>query len=103
NAGLVLAIAGVIGAGAVLFRQWNLVRDDGAMSTLTGAVRVDTFGIFLGVVVLAATVMALLLSASYMKRENLDAPEYYALMLLSAAGMLIMTTATDTLIVSLSR
>src|SRR5581483_8812120 len=67
--------------------------------TIAGAVRVDTFGIFLGVVVLVATTMALFLAASYLKREGLEAPEYYALMLLSAGGMLVMTTANDLIVV----
>jgi NADH-quinone oxidoreductase subunit N len=65
-------------------------------------VRVDPFGVFLGVVVLAATVMALLLSVAYLHREGLEAPEYFALVLLSAAGMLIMTTANDLIVVFLA-
>jgi NADH-quinone oxidoreductase subunit N len=65
-------------------------------------VRVDLFGVFLGVVVLAATVMALLLSVAYLRREGLEAPEYFALVLLSAAGMLVMTTANDLIVVFLA-
>jgi NADH-quinone oxidoreductase subunit N len=97
-----LAIAGIVACGAVLFRQWNLVRDDGPMRTIAGAVRVDTFGIFLGVVVLSATLLAVFLAAGYLKREQLETPEYYALMLLSAAGMLTMTTANDLVVVFLA-
>jgi NADH-quinone oxidoreductase subunit N len=99
---LAVAISGVVATGAVLLRQWNLVRDHGAIRTIAGAVRVDTFGIYLGVVVLAATAMALFLAASYLEREQLEAPEYYALMLLSAAGMLTMTTANDLIVVFLA-
>jgi len=99
---LAVSIAGVVAAGAVLFRQWNLVREDGAITTIASSVRVDTFGVFLGVVVIAATAMALFLAASYLERENLEAPEYYALMLLSAAGMLAMTTANDLIVVFLA-
>jgi NADH-quinone oxidoreductase subunit N len=99
---LALAIAGVGAAGAVLFRQWNLVRDDGPITTIANSVRVDSFGVYLGVVVLAATIMALFLAASYLEREKLEAPEYYALMLLSAAGMLTMTTANDLVVVFLA-
>jgi len=99
---LFVAISGVVAASALLVRQWNLVRDDGAITTIAGAVRVDTFGIFLGAVVVAATVMALFLSAAYLEREKLEAPEYYGLILLSAAGMLIMTTANDLIVVFLA-
>src|SRR5207247_2308187 len=35
-------------------------------------------------------------------REGLEAPEYYALVLLSAAGMLTMTTANDLIVVFLA-
>jgi len=94
-----VSLAGVAAAGVLLGFQWNDVRDSGALTTIAGAVRLDSFGVFLGVVVLAATAMALFLAASYLDREGLEAPEYYALMLLSAAGMLAMTTANDLIVV----
>ncbi|MBM3671565.1 MAG: NADH-quinone oxidoreductase subunit N [Actinobacteria bacterium] len=94
-----VGLAGVAAAGVLLGIQWNEVRDDGTITTIAGAVRLDTFGVFLGVVVLAATAMSLFLAASYLEREELEAPEYYALMLLSAAGMLTMTTANDLIVV----
>ena len=46
---------------------------------MTGMVRVDGFGVFLGVLVVIATALALLLSVAYLKREQLEAPEYLAL------------------------
>ncbi len=97
-----VSIVGVVAAGIVLGFQWNDVRDNGAITTIASSVRVDLFGVFLGVVVIAATAMALFLAASYLERENLEAPEYYALMLLSAAGMLAMTTANDRIVVFLA-
>ncbi|MEX0664457.1 MAG: NADH-quinone oxidoreductase subunit N [Acidimicrobiia bacterium] len=97
-----VSIVGVVAAGVILGFQWNDVRDHGAITTIAGAVRVDTFGVFLGVVVIAAAAMALFLAASYLDREGLEAPEYYALMLLSAAGMLTMTTANDLIVVFLA-
>jgi NADH-quinone oxidoreductase subunit N len=96
-----LAIAGVVATGVLLTIQWNDVRDK-ATTTIDGAVRLDPFGVFLGVVVIAATAMALFLARAYLKREDLDAPEYYALMLLSAAGMIVMTTANDLIVVFLA-
>ncbi len=99
---LVVAIAGVAAAGAVEYRLWHLIRHHHAMTTIAGMVRVDLFGVFLGVVVLAATIMALLLSVAYLHRERLEAPEYLALVLLSASGMLAMTTANDLVVVFLA-
>ena len=94
-----LAAAGVITAGVMLFWQWQRIRDDGPMSTMTGMVRVDGFGVFLGVVIVSATALALLVAVSYMKREQFERPEYLALMLFSALGMVAMTTANNLVVI----
>src|SRR5688572_2493793 len=96
---LLVAVAGTAVAGALLARQWNIVQDDGAIDTLAGMVRVDGFGVFLGVIVVVATLLTLLLAGAYVEREHLEGPEYLALVLLSATGMLAMTTANDLIVV----
>lgn len=101
-ASIALAAAGTVAAGGVLVRQWHEVQDDGPRSTLAGMVRLDTMGIFLGGIVVIATLLALLLSAAYLRREGLESPEYLALLLLSAVGMLVMTTADDLIVVFLA-
>ena len=99
---VIVAISGTVAAGAVEYRLWHLLRHHHAITTVAGMVRVDLFGVFLGVVVLAATILAILLSVAYLRREGLEAPEYLALILLSAAGMLAMTTANDLIVVFLA-
>ena len=99
---LTLSFSGVTAAAALLVRQWREVQDHGAITTIAGMVRVDGFGVFLGGVVIAATVLALLLSVTYVERERLEGPEYLALVLLSATGMLAMTTANDLIVVFLA-
>jgi NADH-quinone oxidoreductase subunit N len=99
---LVLAFSGLTAAGALLVRQWREVQDHGPITTIAGMLRVDGFGVFLGGVVVVATVLALLLSVSYIERERLEGAEYLALVLLSATGMLAMTTANDLVIVFLA-
>jgi NADH-quinone oxidoreductase subunit N len=101
-ASLFTAISGTVAAGVVLARQWNVVRDDGAIDTVAGMLRVDGFGVFLGAVVVVATLLALLLTGAYVEREGLEGPEYLALMLFSATGMLAMTTANDLVVVFLA-
>ncbi len=96
------AFAAVLSAAGLLIAQWHEVRDDGPRSTLAGMVRLDAFGVYLGGIVVIATVLALLLSADYLRREGLEAPEYLALVLLSATGMLAMTTANDLIVVFLA-
>jgi NADH-quinone oxidoreductase subunit N len=99
---LVLAGVGVLAAGGTLAWQWIHVRDDGPITTMAGMVRVDGFGVFLGIIVVIATALALLVSVAYLRREGLEGPEYIALMLFSAVGMLIMTAANDLIVVFLA-
>ncbi len=99
---LTVALLGVAAAGGMLGYLWCLVRDEGAISTVGDMVRVDAFAVFLGIVVVGATACALLLSVGYLRRENLEAPEYLALVLASAAGMLAMTSADDLIVVFLA-
>jgi len=96
---LVLTFAGIVASGALEFRLWNVVRDDGPITTMAQMLRVDLFAVFLGVVVLIATLLAVLLSVAYLRREGLEGPEYLALLLLSGAGMLAMTSANDLIVV----
>jgi NADH-quinone oxidoreductase subunit N len=102
SAALALAIAGTVATGVLLVVQWVKVKDDGPRSTLEGMVRLDTTGIFLAGVVVIATLFVLLLSADYLRREGLEAPEYLSLLLLSAMGMLVMTSADDLVVVFLA-
>jgi NADH-quinone oxidoreductase subunit N len=97
-----IALIGAALAGGLLARQWHLVRDDGPLTSFAGMVRLDPFAVFVGIVVVAATAAGLLLSYSYLRREGLEAPEYFALVLLSASGMLMMTTANDLVVVFLA-
>jgi NADH-quinone oxidoreductase subunit N len=101
-AAFVVAAAGVLAAGGTLVWQWVHVRDDGPITTMAGMVRVDGFGVYLGIIVVIATALALLVSVAYLRREQLEAPEYLALLLFSGLGMVIMTTANNLIVVFLA-
>lgn len=90
-----------LGAIASCIPLWFRARDDGAMTSVRGAVRVDGVTVFLSIVILAGVVLASLLSSGYLKRERLDGPEAYVLLLLSASGGLIMAGANDLLVLFL--
>ena len=87
EASLLTAIVGVVCAGVFTFVQWTFVDNDGPYQALltmrgpnqVGMVAVDGFAVFAKTVVLIATLLALLLSSSYLKREQLEGPEYFAL------------------------
>ena len=80
---------------------WDRVQEDGAMSVVSGAVGVDGFSLFLTVVICASVVIAALLTDGYLRREGIDGPEAYVLMLLSASGGVIMASANDLIVMFL--
>jgi NADH-quinone oxidoreductase subunit N len=104
-----IALLGVVTSGVFTVVQWHFVQRSGPYQTFltsqklpVGMVAVDGFAVFVEMVVLIATFLALLLSSSYLKRERLEGPEYFALMLCSATGMLLMASANDLVTVFLS-
>jgi NADH-quinone oxidoreductase subunit N len=117
EASLTVAIAGVFTAAAFTVVQWNFVQNNGPYQAMVsshtipitggprigfGMIAVDGFSVFAQMVVLIATFLALLLASSYLKREHLEGPEYFALMLCSATGMMLMVSANDLVTVFLS-
>ena len=77
--------------------------DDGPITTMRGMVRVDAFGVFLGVVVLAATAMSLLVAVGVpATRRARGRRVRRRSCCFSAMGMLVMTTANDLIVVFLA-
>jgi NADH-quinone oxidoreductase subunit N len=100
EASLVVGFVGIVVAALFLARQWSSVQDHGAYTALADMMAIDGFSVFLGFVVLISTALALLLSSEYLGRRGIESrPEYVALLLCSAAGMLVMTTANDLIVV----
>jgi NADH-quinone oxidoreductase subunit N len=91
-----LGLIGLAGAAVSSVLLWN--RD----ATGFGAVRADNFALFLNLVLCAVGVLTILLSASAVERERLPQGEYYALVLFSIAGMMLMGSATDLLVIFLA-
>ena len=91
------------GLGALLASvvQWNRVEDDGAFGIVADALVVDGFSVFLTALVATSVVLAALLADGYVRREGLEGPELYVLMLLSAAGGVMMAMANDLIVLFL--
>ena len=83
------------------FHLWHQVRHGGARTAIADAIVVDGFSIFIMVVIITTVVMAALLADGYLRREDLDGPEYYVLMLFSASGGMLMASANDLIVVFL--
>ena len=97
---IVVGFVGLTVAGLFLARQWSSIRNDGAEFALSKMIALDGFSVFVGTVVLISTALALLLSSEYLTRRGIESkPEYVALLLFSAAGMLVMTSANDLIVI----
>lgn len=94
----ILVALGAIGAVVPL---WRDVHRNGPFSVMADAVGVDGFSLFLTVVICASVVIAALLLDGYLRRESLEGPEAYVLLLLSASGGVIMAGANDLIVMFL--
>lgn len=98
------APATVITAGAAIVSSiflWFRVRDDGPIAAVADAVRIDGIAVFLWIVIASGVILTAMLAAGYLRRERLEGPEPYVLVLLSASGGLIMASANDLLVLFL--
>ena len=66
---------------------------------LYGMFIADAFTGFLNIVILVATLIAVLMSWDYLKRADIHRGEYYILTLLSSAGAMFMVAANDLIVV----
>jgi NADH-quinone oxidoreductase subunit N len=68
---------------------------------MVGALTIDGFSIFFSILIAVSIALAALLADGYLRREGLEGPELYALMLMSGAGGVIMAMANDLIVVFL--
>ncbi len=91
-----------LGAIAACIPLWHEVQTgDGPFSAVASAVGVDGFSVFITVVIASAVVLCAMLADGYLRREGMEGPEMYVLMLLSAAGGVIMASANDLIVMFL--
>ncbi|MGR3220487.1 MAG: NADH-quinone oxidoreductase subunit N [Candidatus Anammoxibacter sp.] len=69
--------------------------------SFNGAYVVDNFSIFFNVVILLSTALILMMSGSYLRREDINYGEYYCLLLFATVGMIIMTSGSSLLMIFL--
>jgi NADH-quinone oxidoreductase subunit N len=92
----VISLAGVIGALMVGLTRWG--RDQRGFRDM---VVLDNFALFVDVIICYAVALVILLSMDYLRREGVQTGEYYALVLFSASGMMLMASANDLIVVFL--
>jgi NADH-quinone oxidoreductase subunit N len=94
----VLTSLGLIVAFGFAFTQWNDLDQTGPLMQLAGMVVLDGFALFVKLSLLVFGFLSLWLSREYLVREKLEEPEYYALTLFAVAGMMLMATAADLIV-----
>jgi len=62
---------------------------------------VDDYGVFLSFVFLLVAAITILTSVDYLRRERMNHPEFYALLLFATAGMLMMAASNELMMVFL--
>jgi NADH-quinone oxidoreductase subunit N len=91
-----LGIVGLLGAAIAAWLLW----DRNAVSF--GVVSADNFGLFVTAILIVVGLLSLAISGPTIDREHLPRGEYYALLLFAIAGMMLMATATDLLLIFLA-
>ncbi|HEY2149203.1 MAG TPA: NADH-quinone oxidoreductase subunit N [Vicinamibacterales bacterium] len=91
-----LGIVGLVGAAIATVLLW------GHNTSSFGVVSADNFGLFVTGVLVVVGLLSIAISGPTIDRERLPAGEYYALMMFALAGMILMATATDLLVMFLA-
>lgn len=93
-----VSLAGLVAAAAALASLWQT----GAAPIGTPhMVALDGYRFAALAVILLASIGTVLLSLDYLERENLIAPEYYALLLMATSGMMFLAGAEDLIVLFL--
>ncbi len=88
-----LGILGLVAAGVSTVILWN------RNTTSFGVIAADNFGLFVTGILVIVGLLTFLFSAPVLERNDLPSGEYYTLVLFSLAGMIMMATATDLLVI----
>jgi NADH-quinone oxidoreductase subunit N len=88
-----LGIVGLIGAAVSAMLLWN------RNTTSFGVIVADNFGLFVTLILVIIGILTIMFSSQVIEREGIPKGEYYALLLFSLVGMIMMATANDLLVI----
>ncbi len=92
-----VALAGLVAALLTTLLRWG--REGRVFNDM---VILDRYALFFHVVVCYAAALVVLLSLDYLRRNGAESGEYYALLLFSATGMILLAAAGDLIVVFLA-
>src|SRR5579884_1801330 len=88
-----ISLVGVALAFVATIALWGQDR-----SAYGGSIVVDSYFVFFGAVCLGIVALTIVLSSEFVSREGFSAGEYYTLLLFTGAGMLILVSSRDLII-----
>ena len=94
-----VALAGIVGALVASVWLWLRGGDGRAFRDM---VLLDGYALFFDLLICYAAALVVMLSMDYLGRTGSESGEYYALVLFSTAGMMLMASAGDLIVVFLS-
>jgi len=92
-----VALLGVVAALLTSLAAWG-----GRGRGFRDMVILDNYALFFHVVICYGAALIVLLSIDYLRRNGMESGEYYALVLFSTSGMLLLTSASDLIVVFLA-
>jgi NADH-quinone oxidoreductase subunit N len=92
-----LGIVGLVGAGLSAALLWN--RNAPGMSPDAPVIVADNFGLFVTMILVVVGILTIMFSSQVVRRDGLPEGEYYSLVLFAIAGMIMMATANDLLVI----
>lgn len=87
----------VTGTVALVFTLilWDNVSDNGTATLVKRSLAFDHLALLGTVTILISLILVSFLAAGYLRREEMDGPEVYALLLMSSLGAIVMLAAND--------
>ena len=67
----------------------------------SGLYVLDAYGLFWKLLLIVASALVILMAKAHLKLEEIDLPEFYAFILLSLSGMMVMVSGADLLVIYL--
>jgi NADH-quinone oxidoreductase subunit N len=92
-----VATAGLVVAGVLAIAAWNTSK-----LQLAGAIANDDFAAFVKVALAIFGILTVWVARDYVENEEIEESEFYALVLLAVAGMMLMAAAADLIVMFLA-
>jgi NADH-quinone oxidoreductase subunit N len=92
-----VASAGLVVAGVLAITAWNTSK-----LQLAGAIANDDFAVFVKVALAVFGILTVWVAREYVEHEAIEESEFYALVLLAVAGMMLMAAAADLIVMFLA-